>query len=181
VSLTPEAVKQAWELLRAGRSRVSIARELGCSPATVTAIKDGTLWSSITRTLEPLPTVSYRLTADQIRAAWQMLLDGRSQAETARTLGIPYSTLGGIVHGKAHREITATLPPLPLAVRGRPGRSPGGPVTANRSFLPTRTRGRVREAYRQPQPPLVEDRAGRIFLEAEVALIRRVLIKHQGG
>jgi hypothetical protein len=53
------------------------------------------------------------LTAEIVTRAWRMLLEGRSQAETARTLGIPCSTLGTIATGKSHREITATLPPLP--------------------------------------------------------------------
>jgi hypothetical protein len=125
------------------------------------------------------------LTPELVKQAWQLLQAGQSQAETARALRIPPSTLHTLIAKETWRHVTDGLGDLPPTRKGRPPKPPtidqAGAATAETSDLPDPPREPRQRPHRPPEPVPVDDPKGRDFLRAEIALIHRIGHRRQGG
>jgi hypothetical protein len=97
------------ELLNEGKSPAEVARIVGCNAATVSNVRYGHCWSSVTGIEKAERPTKANLNEDQVLQIKQMVFRGNRISFVARTFNQTYQQIHQICVGKTWKHVAPEL------------------------------------------------------------------------
>ena len=114
-TLTPEMVREMFELRSQGWTQQSLGDRFGVNSSTVSRALSGKRWSEVRAEIKnPPPILSHaeavraaraKLSAEQVRNVHRMGAEGMTQGAIAAAVGLTRPAVGYILRGETFRDI----------------------------------------------------------------------------